>query len=137
MALVGPLAQFIVSIGLDGGIRSQGTDIGTAISRDPALASEVKHDKELTEKEADQSPAAQVPTGKLTVPEEIAQGHITWKSMKLILLGLGGDHPIFFFVAIYLALISQCLFHAGQPWFLGIWGAQYETHRPSEVSLPL
>ena len=137
VALVGPLAQFVVSIGLDGGIRSQGTDIETAISKDPVLASEIHHDKELAEKEADQSQDAPVPAGKLTVPEEIAEGHITWKSMKLLLSGLGGDHPIFFVVAIYSALIAQCLFHAGQPWFLGIWGAQYETHHPSEVSLPL
>ena len=81
--------------------------------------------------------AGMSPFGRIGKPEEIAEGHITWKSMKLLLSGLGGDHPIFFVVAIYSALIAQCLFHAGQPWFLGIWGAQYETHHPSEVSLPL
>lgn len=137
MALVGSLAQFIVSLGLDGEIRSQGSDISTALSSDPVLASEVEHDKERAEKEAIQTPAGPIPTGKLMVPEEIAEGHITWKSMNLLLSGFGGDHPIVFFTIVVAGILGEQLFTTGQTWFLGVWGAQYEKHRPSEVNLTL
>ncbi|KAF8969860.1 hypothetical protein BDZ97DRAFT_1902271 [Flammula alnicola] len=118
VALAGPIANFVVSIGLDGSVQTQGTDIDVGLANDPILALEVEHDKALIEMEKEEiQPTPQtILDGKLVVAEEIVEGHITWRSMKLLLLGFGGNHPILFFT-----------------WFLGFWGSQYETHDPSEV----
>ncbi|KAF9475054.1 multidrug resistance-associated ABC transporter [Pholiota conissans] len=136
VALVGPVAQFIVSIGLDGCVRSHGTDINTALRVDPILALEVEHDKETPEKNNKQpSPEAEVLEGKLVLAEELAEGHITWKSMQLLLSGFGGQHSVLFFVVIMAGIIATQLAITLQTWFLGVWATQYEIHDPSEVSL--
>ncbi|KAF8963030.1 multidrug resistance-associated ABC transporter [Flammula alnicola] len=117
VALVSPVAKFIVSIGQDGAIKTQGMDIETSLASDPTLAAE---------KEA---PA----DGKLVLAEEIAKGHVTWKSLKLFLSGLGGDHPLIFLSFWISGYLIANLVRAFQVWFLGYWGSQYETHHPSEV----
>ncbi|KAF8157942.1 P-loop containing nucleoside triphosphate hydrolase protein [Crassisporium funariophilum] len=139
VAIASPIANFVVSIGLDGTVKTHGTDIAAALASDPTLASEVDHEKELIANEKDEIdlPDQKVPDGKLMVAEEIAHGHVTWNSIRLFFLGMGGEHPIMFFAAwtfgIFLAEGAQTL----QVWFLGVWGSQYETHAPSEVNIPL
>jgi hypothetical protein len=137
VALAGPVAQFVVSIGLDGSVRSQGADIGTALSVDPMLAAEVEHDKESLEKDGKQASSEAAADGKLVLAEELAEGHITWKSMRLLLSGFGGNHPILFFAVVVAGIVAIQLASTGKTWFLGVWGSQYETHDPSEVSLLL
>ncbi|KAF8157940.1 multidrug resistance-associated ABC transporter [Crassisporium funariophilum] len=139
VALASPIAQFIVTIGQDGSVRSQDANIESAPGEHSLLASELHHDEEvmrLAKEEILQSttnePKAQ---NQLIMAEEIAQGHVTWKSMKLFLSGLGGSYPVFFFCV----WITGCLFedwaNTFQVWFLGYWGSQYETHEPSEVQV--
>jgi hypothetical protein len=132
VALVGPVAQFVVSVGLDGSVRSQGTDIGTALSVDPILAAEVEHDKESLKKDDKQPPPEAAADGKLVLAEELAEGHITWKSMRLLLSGFGGSHTI---PIVILGIVATQLASIGRTKFLAVWGSQYETHDPSEVSL--
>lgn len=72
--------------------------------------------------------------GKLIVAEEVAQGHVTWKSIMLLIKNIGGDHPVFFFsFVIILFIIAECGV-ALTSWFLGYWGTQYERHNPSQVN---
>ncbi|KAF8958075.1 multidrug resistance-associated ABC transporter [Flammula alnicola] len=139
VALASPVADFIVSIGTDGRVKSRGTEISLALARDPKLASEVKHDKEVTEigqEDIDTAPKGHA-DGKLVVAEEIVEGHVTWKSFKLILASLAGDHPIAFFTVVMAALLLNEWTFTFQVWFLGYWGAQYETHPASEVPVYL
>jgi hypothetical protein len=132
VALVGPVAQFVVSIGLNGSVQSQGTDIGTALSVDPILAAELEHDKESLEKDGKHPPPEAAADGKLVLAEELAEGHITWKSMRLLLSAFGGNHTI---PVVILGLVATQLASIGRTKFLAVWGSQYETHDPSEVSL--
>lgn len=78
-----------------------------------------------------ETPAA----GKLIVAEEIVEGHVTWKSIKLFLTALGGKHPLFFFVPLLFTLVMSIGMWTSQSWFLGYWGSQYETHDPTEVKV--
>lgn len=139
VALAGPVADFVVSIGIDGIVHTQGTGIAAAIATDPVLASEVKRDQEILELEMEEEVVPTVESaleGKLVVAEEIVEGHITLKSMKLLFSGLGGNRPIFFFAAWMIGMMISELVFTAQTWFLGTWGSQYEKHAPSEISLP-
>jgi hypothetical protein len=131
-----------VSIGQDGTVRSQEIEhleIALTNDRDPSPASEVEHVPGPVVEEANKSTIKKdKPTdGKLVIAEEIAKGHVTWKSMKLYLSGLGGDYPIIFFSIWISATLVSDWANTFQIWFLGYWGSKYETHAPSEVNASL
>ncbi|KAF5309503.1 hypothetical protein D9619_012343 [Psilocybe cf. subviscida] len=131
VALISPIAQFIVSIGSDGVIKTQGNDIDIPLVKDDELATEVEIDKEILERAKEEIPGSQkkdgAPSGvgKLILAEEIAQGHVTWKSVKLFLTALGGDYPLVFF-SLWICgfLFVECI-SAFSTWFLGYWGTHY------------
>jgi len=133
LALARPIAGFVVSLGQDGIVRSQSTDIEVSSHRDRSLATEAELDREIWETGNEQFPPTNRVEGKLVIAEEIAKGHVTWKSIKLFLTALGGDRPLIFF-SLWLTgnLLSNCI-NTFQVWFLGFWGSQYESHPPSEV----
>ena len=137
IALVGPIAGFVISLGLDGSVQSQASDFSTLLENDERLASEVEEEKKALEESKEEAPAEVRPTsdGKLVVAEEIQEGHVTWKSINLLLTGLGGRHPFLFLLAIAGGLSLSTVIITGLPWFLGVWGTQYEHHAPSEVPL--
>ena len=125
----------MVSIGQDGTVQSHDIEqLGSALANEPSVATEserssrtvVEEVKPTTRKETSKD-------GKLVVAEEIAKGHVTWKSMKLYLSGLGGNFPLLFFSIWISASFLTDWMNTFQVWFLGYWGTQYETHSPSEV----
>ena len=77
--MAGPLADFVVSLGTDGCILSQGT-VSDAIAKDDSLAKEMKHEQEAIELDEDEGDeiAAEDKKGKLVVSEEIEIGHVSW-----------------------------------------------------------
>ncbi|KAJ7748587.1 hypothetical protein B0H16DRAFT_1692067 [Mycena metata] len=139
VAMTRKIAGFVVSLGLDGRVRSQGS-LADALSKDEVLAKEVIKDQEIfeaTEKEIDSLPAAAVdslPTaleepkkkeGKLIVAEEIAVGRVGWNALALYLRGMGGNHAVAFFVVLVLAIVATQVADAAQTWYLGYWASQY------------
>jgi len=93
---------------------------------------EITHEEvpELAKREASEN-------GKLIVAEEITRGRVSRRAYKLFFSGLGGDHPFIFHTLWIFAFLLSDSIKASQTWFLGVWGSQYETHDPSEVSVPL
>jgi hypothetical protein len=82
----------VVSIGQDGTVRSHDNE------NEPSVASEPERFPRTVIEEAKPAIRKESSTdGKLVVAEEIAKGHVTWKSVKLYLSGLGGDYPFMFF----------------------------------------
>ncbi|KJA13742.1 hypothetical protein HYPSUDRAFT_72890 [Hypholoma sublateritium FD-334 SS-4] len=142
LALATPVASFIVSIGLDGSVRTQSKDIDNALQHDRQLAIEAKQDVEALEisneeyTSAAEMPKAKPADGKLIVAEEISQGRVTWRSMKLFLGALGGDYPLVFFSLWMSGFLLTDWVNTFQTWFLGYWGSQYEHHPASEVNVP-
>ena len=123
----------MVSIGQDGTVRSHDIEyLGTAIANEPTVASESER-LPRTEEVRLTSRKENSTDGKLVVAEEIAEGQVTWKSVKLYLSGLGGDYPLMFFSIWISASFITDWMDTFQVWFLGYWGTQYETHTPSEV----
>ena len=130
----------MVSIDLNGVPHDLGTDIAAALENDPVLA----HEADTTQQESDienqvvdaVNKEERKSDGKLILAEEIIEGRITWKALKLYLDGLGGDHP-FLFAAFWIAgyLATHAAINFGV-WFLGYWGSQYENHHPEDVRVP-
>lgn len=139
IALTSPLADFIVTMG-NGSIVSQGTDVSSAISKNTKLAleAEVKEvsDDSVREPvdEKPSTPANDASKGKLIVSEEIHEGHVTWKAMKLFFASLGGQHVILFFLIYSSGLLFTELGTMSQTYFLGYWGSQYNERVPSEIN---
>lgn len=136
-----PVAHFIVSIGQDGVVRSQSVDPEVSLAKDLVLAAEeeiVLEETEIENQAVDALAKKEAPSqGKLVVAEEIAKGHVTWKSVKLFLSGLGGDYPFIFYSLWISGFMASNWVRTFQTWFLGYWGSQYENHDPSEVRVSL
>lgn len=155
--MAGPLADFVVSLNIDGHITSQGS-IPDALAEDPKLAEEVKHEEEAVEldehEEAITTKPADDKKGKLVVAEEIAVGHVSWSAcecylwiiadesdgvlssqVQLLLNGLGGKWPTLFWTqylgGVSLAEVGDIL----ETWWLGYWARQYALTDPANVSI--
>jgi len=143
VAMASSVAHYVVSLGSNGRIASQGS-ISEAIAQDVEFAAEVAKDQEVLEKEAEVIDTPEEPKadakksdGKLVMSEEIAEGHVSWPAFKLYLVGLGGKYPLTFWV-VFLALMGLTdLANTMQTWFLGYWASQYEGHQSYEVDVRL
>ncbi len=86
--MVSPIADFVVDVGSDGRILSQGT-LENALAHDSQLLKDVEHEAEELQK-ADQEidgekvedANIQSSAGKLVVAEEIEEGHVGWRSCE-------------------------------------------------------
>ncbi|KAH7929355.1 P-loop containing nucleoside triphosphate hydrolase protein [Leucogyrophana mollusca] len=148
VAMTSVIAHFVVSLGSNGRIVSQGS-ISDAIAKDGKLAAEMAKEQEAIEEaieetidqepdtiDAEQEVEAETAVdGKLVVAEEILEGHISWPAFKLYLASLGGQYPLLFWVVFVGLMVITDLVDSVQTWFLGYWASQYEDHAPSEVKV--
>lgn len=81
-----PIAQYVVSLGIDGRVVSQGT-VTETLAKDDEMRKEAM-ESELAEKKADEVEATEGKeekkpndgAGKLVMAEEVAEGHVSFKS---------------------------------------------------------
>ncbi|KAL0950645.1 hypothetical protein HGRIS_007433 [Hohenbuehelia grisea] len=143
VALMRPIADFIVSLGLDGRIASQGS-AKEVITKDATLAHLLEEDEKALERaeESLDDPKSVAPgdgitpnnpDGKLIAKEEVELGHVGWQSLQLYLRALGGRHPIPFYLVFMGGYVFVQGFVVFQTWFLGHWASQYDTHAAREV----
>jgi hypothetical protein len=81
-----PIASFVVAMGFDGRVSSQGS-ITDALLHDSLLGAKIIEEEHIISKvdsEIDHPAPAkeQQNDGKLIVAEEVEQGHISWSSCK-------------------------------------------------------
>ncbi|PBK89813.1 ATP-binding cassette transporter [Armillaria gallica] len=141
IAMAEPIAQFVVSL-KDGHIASQGS-LSSVLSQDLTLAEEARRDAEALHKadeevdvngELKEQPVKKS-DGALIMTEEIQEGHVSWPSLRLYLIAIGGNHAALFFGAFFGTFIVQQGLSTVQTWYLGFWASQYENHEPSEVNV--
>ena len=84
-----PIADFVVSLGIDGRIASQGS-LSTILAGDEKLSAQVAKENEVIEKaeheidpEGVDKEAKKNLDGKLIVEEEVPVGHVTWAASML------------------------------------------------------
>lgn len=157
--MASPIADFVVSLGTDGRVLSQGS-LSKALAKNQKLSKEIVEDRQETEKadqEIDQpemNPEAKKGDGKLIMEEEVSVGHIGWPastsskvplkqvtnriSVKLFFASLAGGHQFLFWLCCLGGLLlSELISDVVHIWFLGYWARQYEDHDPSEVKVSL
>ncbi|KAJ6508402.1 hypothetical protein C8R45DRAFT_967292 [Mycena sanguinolenta] len=137
VALTRPIADFVVSFGADGRIRSQGTI--SDLTKRGSLAVQIRQDQQVldkTQQEVDtEAPVAEPAQGKLILAEEIQLGHVSNSSLKMYFSAMGGKHPLFFFVFFFGGLFFEQFFVALRTWQLGHWAKQYDDRPAEEVDV--
>ncbi|KAI0709575.1 P-loop containing nucleoside triphosphate hydrolase protein [Cerioporus squamosus] len=142
VALTRPVAEFVVALGTDGRIVSQGS-FDKALKDDRELQAELAAEKEEMEKAEEEIDAAPLEgeagkkDGKLVVAEEISVGRVGWKAFMLYFGSVAKATlvPAYWTAYIGTLIITHLLIN-GQTYFLGYWAAQYEDRASSEVSVP-
>ncbi|KDQ20385.1 hypothetical protein BOTBODRAFT_305749 [Botryobasidium botryosum FD-172 SS1] len=139
VAMVSPISHFVVSLGLDGRVVSQGS-IADALSKNSALRAEVARtskEEQLEEQvaavEGMKKEEAPKPSGKLMTAEEKAIGRVRWSALKLFFMSLGG---LGFWLSYGIGIFVCDLITVIQTWFLGYWAKQYEEPTAGEVYVP-
>ncbi|KAE9402019.1 P-loop containing nucleoside triphosphate hydrolase protein [Gymnopus androsaceus JB14] len=141
ITLTQSIAGFVVSI-KDGRIISQGT---TSNALSMLASAQVKteefliEDVEIPETQPRDDAAEKQNKegqGKIIVAEEVEVGNVSWPALGLFFKGLGGNHPVLFFLSFIAFTTLSELSEIVQTWYLGYWASQYELHRndPSEVN---
>ncbi|KAJ7034289.1 P-loop containing nucleoside triphosphate hydrolase protein [Mycena alexandri] len=135
VALAAPIADFTISIGLNGRIMSQGS-VADALQHDIALAEEANADLQVMEQVVDAEPV-EIKTdtkadGKLILAEEVKLGRVKWSAVNLYLRGLGGFGFHAFFLGTTLAWHLAQIY---ETWYLGYFASMYESSPPGSVSV--
>ncbi|KAG8972657.1 hypothetical protein FRC05_009668 [Tulasnella sp. 425] len=138
VAMLAPIADFVVSISSDGRILSQG-EASDALKKDATLAAEIEEDQEIVEKkekvenlENTDKPKDTKPSGQLIAAEEIVEGRIGLPAFKFFFSMFGSA---WFWTAFAAAMAGSEVVNIGQTWWLGYWAQQYQIHpEPSEVN---
>ncbi|KAG8900334.1 hypothetical protein FRC00_013442 [Tulasnella sp. 408] len=138
VAMLAPIADFVVSIGPDGRIMSQG-QASDALKKDADLAAEAEEGQEIMEKkgkvenlEGVDKPKDTKPMGQLIAAEEIVEGRIGLRAFKFF-FGMFGS--TWFWTAFVVAMAGSEVVRIMQTWWLGYWARQYQCHPdPCEVN---
>ena len=84
-----PIADFVVSLGSDGRIKSQGS-LSNALNKDSELSVHVAHETSEIERADEaietQDKVTEPQAGKLVVAEEVSEGHVSWSACELLYL---------------------------------------------------
>ncbi|KAH9929009.1 multidrug resistance-associated ABC transporter [Epithele typhae] len=139
VALTRPIAGFVVALGSNGRIASQGS-LDKALEDDQELMEElkadvnalVKADQDLDSQNVADGTAEQSSNGKLFAAEEISRGTVGWDTMRLYFLNASRSPWIFWLTYPTLIALTHSMFNLLE-WVLGLWASQYETHERSEV----
>ncbi|KAI0357917.1 P-loop containing nucleoside triphosphate hydrolase protein [Trametes cingulata] len=138
VALCIPIADFVIDMGGDGRILSQGS-LADTLKRDSNLSKEIAEERaeiEKAEAELDASAtkdnSAKRSAGKLVVEEEVEHGHVGWPALKLY-FGNMSRRPVAFWL-VYMSghVVRQSISNL-QSFYLGQWAAQYEVYPPEQV----
>jgi ABC-type glutathione transport system ATPase component len=139
IALAGPLASFVVSLGSDGRILSRGS-VDDAIARDARLAQTLANEAKALQQDTEgddlgEEAATRKDDGKLMVSEEVEEGHVGWDTFKLYLLSVGFKWPIMFWVGYFGTTFLAQAVYTSQNWWLAKWSEQYRLNpgHPEEI----
>jgi len=134
--MASPVAHFVVSLGINGQVLSQGS-VSDPLVQSQLLAAKVEN---VMKKAVDEinftepkNPTAKG-DGKLTVTEEIQEGRLSAQALSLFFASLGGSHPVLFWIAFLALLLCKFLIYTFETWWLGFWASQYD--HASEVAVP-
>ncbi|KAF7368865.1 ATP-binding cassette transporter [Mycena venus] len=138
VALTGKIADFVVSVGLDGRVHSRGS-ISDALAKDEALTEEVRKDQailEITAQDFDSTPSNDGPKksdGKLIMAEEIEFGHVSWDALNMFFSAHSAGNIVLFFTGLIIVMVLTSTTERFQTWYMGYWADQYGKGTPVPV----
>ncbi|KAI0819312.1 multidrug resistance-associated ABC transporter [Trametes gibbosa] len=139
VALIRPIADFVVALGSDGHIASQGS-LDKTLREDGELLSELASEEELLKNTSEELNKPELEgknaskNGKLVVAEEIKEGQVGWETLRLFFMNTSKTPRLYWAVYMIMMAVTHSFFNS-QSYYLGIWAAQYENHSPSEISV--
>ncbi|KAI8994066.1 multidrug resistance-associated ABC transporter [Trametes punicea] len=139
VALVHPIADYVVVMGTDGQIASQGT-LERTLEADQELSAELATEEEQLRKaenelgQSEHNNGDDPKSGKLIVSEEIEEGQVGWNTIRLYVLNTSRHPKVYWTIFVLMLAVTHSVLN-GQTYFLGTWAAQYEERNPSEVSV--
>ncbi|KAH9166017.1 hypothetical protein EDB89DRAFT_2076263 [Lactarius sanguifluus] len=142
VAMATPLADYVVLLGGGGRIASRGS-VSDALKKDKMLAKELAegtstikdNEKKINSEKPDET--AKLADGKLILAEEISEGNVSWDAVKLFTNGLGGAHPVLFWIVFAGGMLLFSTLMTMQAWFMGYWAEQYDTYPRERVNITL
>jgi hypothetical protein len=156
VALVRPIADFVITLGSDGRVRSQGTM--AEITKSGSSIVQIHDDQQVLNTRQAHSTGgaiAKPADGKLVVAEEIQIGHVGssacssllrdrehldtdfFAPVKMYLFAMGGKYPLVFFAFFFGGLVFSETAIILKTWMLGYWAKQYDQHPVDEVDVVL
>ncbi|VDC03254.1 unnamed protein product [Peniophora sp. CBMAI 1063] len=141
VALVGPIAAFVVAFGAGGEIVARGSHAevlskNSALVADQAVISEEAEESDDIENE-EEPETEYVADGKLVVEEVVAKGHISTGALMLFWTSLGGDHPVLFWSNFVIGMLAYRVLANLQPFWMGRWADAYAVPGPVSVTFYL
>ncbi|KZV63837.1 P-loop containing nucleoside triphosphate hydrolase protein [Peniophora sp. CONT] len=140
LALAGPIADYVVAFGGDGVITAY-QSVTDVLTKDEDLAREtaqeaeklLKVDEEIEEPGDLVEESETKADGKLIVKEEVAEGHVSLRAMKLFWTAAGGEHPVLFWTLFIGGIFVHHSLANLQAFWLGYWADAYA--RPGSVDV--
>jgi ABC-type methionine transport system ATPase subunit len=141
LALTSSLASKVIRIDSDGTVIEE-SSLDAAVQHDAALRVELTKESkqaeeidQVSEDDADKPTETQdKPSGQLTVAEEVAHGSVSLDAIMLYFGNLGG---IAFWTSFTLLVLIASASRIAEPYVLGRWSNEYQTHPSSEVPATL
>ncbi|KAJ6479415.1 hypothetical protein C8R47DRAFT_1322641 [Mycena vitilis] len=137
VALARGIADFVVTFGSDGRVRSQGS-ISRLTKRGP-LAAQIQKEQQALEKSGEEfdaeAPIVKPVDGQLILAEEVQLGHVGTSALKMYFFAIAGRYPFFFFTVFFAGLFSVQILTIMRTWMLGYWAKQYDQRPPEEVNV--
>ncbi|KAJ6460983.1 P-loop containing nucleoside triphosphate hydrolase protein [Mycena sanguinolenta] len=133
VALTSNMADFIVSVGLDGCVHSSDS-ISEALANDKVVADEFDKDRTTLEnvtQESSENPKKSA--GKLIVAEEIEIGRVSWDALDMFFSAHSAGNISLFFTGLVIVMALTALTGRFETWFLGYWAGQYGKGTPVPV----
>ncbi|OJT09188.1 ATP-binding cassette transporter abc4, partial [Trametes pubescens] len=142
VAMVAPIADFVVDMSADGRILSQGS-LDNVFKHDSHLVKEVTEERRVLEKaehengvEKLEDAVAKQTAGKLVVAEEMEDGHVGWSALKLYLSNTSNRPTLFWAVYVSAHIVHNLLINA-QAWYLGRWASHYLTRYSAMIVISM
>ncbi|KAJ7323675.1 hypothetical protein DFH08DRAFT_917047 [Mycena albidolilacea] len=129
LALTSKLADFVVSVGLDGRVHTH-SSVSNALVNDELLATEANKGQAIldsAENEVDSMPPsdeAKKAGGKLIIAEEIAIGRVSLSAIIMFLSAHATGYATLFFAGLITVNLVDNVVVALRAWYLGYWADQ-------------
>ncbi|KAK7048418.1 ATP-binding cassette transporter [Favolaschia claudopus] len=126
IALTSKLADFVVSVGLDGRVHGRDS-ISDALAKDEVLTKEINDEAGVIETAIEElkfdtsADEPKKPDGKLIVAEEIEIGHVSWDALSMFFSAHASGNILLFYTGLIATMIFTSSLDRFETWYMAYW----------------